>query len=368
MLLEDYQEERAMRYYLRDVVMEDLELLFQWVNDIVVRQNAFSSQEIIWEKHRQWFEKTLHDKKMQQYIFVYDGVDVGQIRMDIEGEIAEIDYSIASKYRCMGYAKLMVCCLAQKVKKEFPNIKRLIAQVKPENIASQKVFLDVGYKEKCYVYELALDDVDNNICSSISDARGGVVFLTNNRNAIGLYDWIVQQGVPVTICSDKIDAEQVLNRKPDLIISYNYKKIVHKDVIDLMDGRIINLHISLLPWNRGFSPNVWSFLDGTPKGVTIHQLDEGLDTGDIIWQEELTFNEEQETFVTSYQKLHERIVSLFKEHWNELCSGSYRVFSQTGDGSYHSLKDLQELCELMEFHYTDNVAETIFKYKELRKG
>ncbi len=200
------------------------------------------------------------------------------------------------------------------------------------------------------------------------NVRGGVVFLTNNRNAVNLYDWIVQQGVQATMYSEEIGRRQVLNRNPDLIVSYNYGKIIGKDVIDAMDGRIINLHASLLPWNRGASPNVWSFLEGTPKGVTIHQVDVGLDTGNIIWQEEIVFNEGKETFSSSYRTLHEKMVNLFKRHWRELYSGIYTSFPQNKGGSYHSVKDLERLHEIMDFHYTDNVAETILKYKQLRKG
>ncbi len=162
-----------MGYYLRDVAMTDLELLFQWANDAETRKNSFSAQKIAWEEHQQWFNRLMHDKNMQQYIFVYNGRDVGQIRMNIAGETAEIGYSIAREYRCMGYAKLMVSCLAQKAKDEFPNIKRLKAQVKPDNVASQKVFLDIGYEEKCYVYELALNNVNDSKWTSVPECSGG---------------------------------------------------------------------------------------------------------------------------------------------------------------------------------------------------
>ncbi len=59
---------------------------------------------------------------------------------------------------------------------------------------------------------------------------------------------------------------------------------------------IINLHISFLPWNRGAHPNFWSFYDDTPKGVTIHLIDEGIDTGAIIYQKEITFDRNEKTF------------------------------------------------------------------------
>ena len=71
------------------------------------------------------------------------------------------------------------------------------------------------------------------------------------------------------------------------MVSYGYRKIVLADVIDKMAGEIINLHISYLPWNRGANPNFWSFIDDTPKGVTIHEMSADLDKGRILCQKEL---------------------------------------------------------------------------------
>ena len=66
------------------------------------------------------------------------------------------------------------------------------------------------------------------------------------------------------------------------------------------------MHISLLPWNRGYHPNIWSFLEDTPKGVTIHYINEGIDTGDIIVQKEIVIDEDKETLKSSYEILHEK--------------------------------------------------------------
>ena len=72
----------------------------------------------------------------------------------------------------------------------------------------------------------------------------------------------------------------------DYIISFGYKHIINKQIIDSFQTNIINLHISYLPFNKGYHPNFWSFKDNTPKGVTIHLIDEGIDTGDILIQKD----------------------------------------------------------------------------------
>ena len=55
---------------------------------------------------------------------------------------------------------------------------------------------------------------------------------------------------------------------------------------------------------EGQDPNLWSFIEDTPKGVTIHEIDEGIDTGDIIFQKEIVLNS-NETLASSYEKLQE---------------------------------------------------------------
>ena len=48
--------------------------------------------------------------------------------------------------------------------------------------------------------------------------------------------------------------------------------------------------MSYLPYNRGAHPNFWSFVNNTVKGVTIHEIDQGIDTGKIILQKSIKFD------------------------------------------------------------------------------
>ncbi len=61
-------------------------------------------------------------------------------------------------------------------------------------------------------------------------------------------------------------------------ISYRFLHIIRPAEIAWFQDRLINLHISYLPWNRGKDPNFWSWIENTPKGVTIHRIDTGIDT------------------------------------------------------------------------------------------
>ena len=152
--------------------------------------------------------------------------------------------------------------------------------------------------------------------------------------AKGLADWLEEQGEDVIYKEDKITMEEIKELSPDFIISYNYKYIISKEIIDCVGGKAINLHSSFLPWNRGYHPNIWSFLEDTPKGVTIHYIDEGIDTGDIIVQKEVVIDEEKETLKTSYEILHREIQSLFKENWDKIKNGEIKPQAQAVGGAY----------------------------------
>jgi methionyl-tRNA formyltransferase len=139
--------------------------------------------------------------------------------------------------------------------------------------------------------------------------------------------------------SDPIDLEFVKQSRIDFAVSYRYRHIIRRPIIEYLKGNIINLHISLLPWNRGADPNLWSFLDNTPKGITIHYIDDGIDTGDIIVQKELFFDEDIETLATSYKALNHQIIELFNKQWLSIISGKTPRYRQPQSGTYHQARD-----------------------------
>lgn len=189
-----------------------------------------------------------------------------------------------------------------------------------------------------------------------------VMFLTSNDNALALYEWLDKRE-DVFLFHERISIEKVKELNPDWIISYNYKYIISQDVIEFMDGKILNMHISLLPWNRGANPNFWSFVDDTPKGVTIHQINKGLDKGKIMYQKECKFDETKETFVTTYNTLHNTIMELFMEKWEEIKAGNAPLIEQTGTGTYHCINDMDKIRNTIPFDWNDNISDFLKKYK-----
>lgn len=194
--------------------------------------------------------------------------------------------------------------------------------------------------------------------------KGAVLFLTNNENTDDLYQWLKEQEPLVYKITNRLTKEMVEQLAPSFAVSFNYRHLISGEVLELLPDRVINLHTSLLPYNRGSAPNVFSFLEDTPKGVTIHLMDRGLDTGDILCQKELKFDEEKETFATTYDKLLEEMKQMFRENWQAIRAGELKPVRQEGEGTYHRMRELDALREKHPFAWSDNIAA----YKRQLKG
>src|ERR1022692_1788464 len=84
---------------------------------------------------------------------------------------------------------------------------------------------------------------------------------------------------------------QLIGLKPDGIVVVGYGRIIPQWMLDLPPLGNINLHASLLPKYRGAAPIQWAIARGeTTTGVTTMKIDAGLDTGDILLQEEIPIN------------------------------------------------------------------------------
>lgn len=142
--------------YLREATMQDMDLIYEWANDPAVRMNSFNSDPILYDTHVKWYNHVMSDESVLQFILMDEDTPVGQIRLNIDGDEAEIGYSIASDYRGKGYGHKVLQLVAEEVKVKHPDIKCLVAKVKPENIASSKLFEHEGYEMKYSCYTLKL--------------------------------------------------------------------------------------------------------------------------------------------------------------------------------------------------------------------
>lgn len=86
--------------------------------------------------------------------------------------------------------------------------------------------------------------------------------------------------------SDQDLADWIKEINPDLIVVYSMSQLLKADIFNIPKYGTINLHPSLLPRYRGPNPDFWMYYNvDLEKGVTVHYIDEGEDTGDILLQE-----------------------------------------------------------------------------------
>lgn len=122
---------------------------------------------------------------------------------------------------------------------------------------------------------------DNNIYSRLA-------MITNNN------------GIPFNRIKDfssDVFINELISKKPDLIVVCHFQKLIKHNVITIPKFGCINLHPSLLPKYRGMSPQHWPIINGDKKtGITVHFIDDGVDTGDIIIQQEMEIKSDETVF------------------------------------------------------------------------
>jgi len=146
--------------------------------------------------------------------------------------------------------------------------------------------------------------------------------------------------------------------RPDIGLSVLFDYILQPEFLGLFPGGVVNLHPSYLPYNRGQYPNVWSIVEGTPAGVTIHYIDTGVDTGDIIARREVPI-EPVDTGETLYLKLEQASVDLFRETWPLIRSDrAPRIPQQRQEGTHHLTRDVERIDHI-DLNHTYTARELI---------
>ena len=168
-----------------------------------------------------------------------------------------------------------------------------------------------------------------------------------SASADSLRPAFLECGDEILIHTDVVDASMCLSKGIEFIVSYGYRHILHKEVLDLFSLRAINLHISLLPYNRGAHPNFWAFAQNTPSGVSIHLLDEHLDTGNILFQKEVFIDPQLNTFASSYDLLTREMASLFRLNWKYIRTAECAGWRQQGPASYHKSMDINNWLDCL---------------------
>lgn len=136
----------------------------------------------------------------------------------------------------------------------------------------------------------ALIAAGHDVCLAVTQpdkpkGRGGKMQYTPVKEKALFYDIPVYQPKRVR---DPECVEELRKYKADVIVVIAFGQILPKSILELTPYGCINVHASLLPKYRGAAPIQWAVIDGeSVSGVTTMQMDEGLDTGDMIMKTEV---------------------------------------------------------------------------------
>lgn len=153
----------------------------------------------------------------------------------------------------------------------------------------------------------------------------------------------------------------------DFVVSFGYRHIIKGHVLYKYEGKIINIHMSILPFNRGASPNFWSWFDGDSKGVTIHMVDAGLDTGEPLMRRYINDHEFRHpaTLATTYNDLIVTGIGLFDRGWTTLKETIPVPHLVVKNGSYHRAGDEQPFLNLLGYQGWNAPTEEVVRLGKL---
>lgn len=127
---------------LRPVTWDDWALLLQWRNDPETRAQSVNTDEISEEIHKRWLKAKLESTPPHFYILLFEGQPAGTIRADFNElfDAWELSWMLAPEARGKGLGKAMLKAI-------IPLISgKLMARIKPENTASEKMTLYCGFR------------------------------------------------------------------------------------------------------------------------------------------------------------------------------------------------------------------------------
>jgi dTDP-4-amino-4,6-dideoxyglucose formyltransferase len=129
----------------------------------------------------------------------------------------------------------------------------------------------------------------------------------------------------------------------DLGISCHSKQVFPSSIVQ--SKLCINIHPGLNPFNRGWYPQVFSIINKMPAGATIHIMDEEIDHGDIVIQEEIRINN-CDNSLDAYTRIQAKEIELLTEIIDSFLLEELKTRKPSSEGNYNSISDYQNMCKI----------------------
>jgi len=161
---------------------------------------------------------------------------------------------------------------------------------------------------------------------------------------------------------DLKDAETIdhLIKNYSIIISLHCSQLFPRKLHESV--RCINIHPGYNPYNRGYFSHVHSIINGLTSGITIHEIDDSIDGGNVIIQREIKI-EDHDTSLEVYNRILEAEKELIESNIDIIISGAYSASPLTHSGNMNLKSDYTELCKL-----DMNNVDTLYNHIKLLRA
>lgn len=298
-----------MRLRLRAADWEDRQVLFDWANDPDTRAQAFESGPIGWEGHLDWLRTRLSDPNCTR-IFIAEGdggAQVGQIRFDRSFDAAEIDYSVTPDERGSGLGVRLIESGCRRIHALWPDVPRVVALVKRENLASMKSFeragfREVGAKDPAHFEYLA---TDARFVVATSHAWNEPMVSRLNSRVRGSFDLIRSR--------DELTLDVLRAINPRYVFFPHWSWIIPEKIYSRFD--CIVFHMTDLPFGRGGSPLQNLIVRGISETkISAIVANSGVDTGDVLLKRPLALHGSAEEIYLRAADVIEEMIQYIVEH------------------------------------------------------
>ena len=192
--------------------------------------------------------------------------------------------------------------------------------------------------------------------------RGKEVSMTPVKECALSYGIPVLQ--PVKIKAPEA-VEELKKYEADIFVVVAFGQLLSEEILNMPKFGCINLHASLLPKYRGAAPIQWAILNGDKEtGVTIQQMEKGLDTGDMLISKSVEIGENE-----TAEELHDRLSSLgsevMRETIAELQAGNLHPVKQNNEKSTYAPILTKELSKIDWNDTAQHIHDKIEDYGQL---
>jgi len=180
----------------------------------------------------------------------------------------------------------------------------------------------------------------------IKDFYEDIIHVVIISNDSIIQEMCLENNVDVSVYQSDKYHSFISNTNFDVGFLIWWPKIISEELINKAKFGFINTHPSFLPFSRGKHYNFWTLVEGTKFGVTLHYVNKGIDSGDIIYQRKIDYSW-LDNGESLFNKAKNEMIDVFKEFYPLYRKDKLTVKKQNvKEGSYHNSSEMKKISEL----------------------